>query len=189
MEYFKIGAEEGNADCQHEFGMSLLSSGEGVPLDAEGARGVVLLEHAAKQGHLEAEYQLAKLTYTGYGETPGDEAKAYRMFLSISESGSRFAIMAKYEVAMACFHGIGTQLDPERAVPLFDEFCHRYMERYPDSDEVLEAAYCLGWAYSTGRGVQQSWEQAVKYWEKVRWPADIRYRRITVILNRLVNFN
>ena len=45
--------------------------------------------------------------------------------------------MAKYEVAMACFHGIGTQLDPERAVPLFDEFCHRYMERYPDSDEVL----------------------------------------------------
>jgi len=93
---------------------------------------MVLLEHAAKQGHSGAELELAKWTDTGYGETPGD---------------------------------------PERAVLLFDEFCHRYMESDSDSEEglrVLEAAYYLGCAHSTGRGVQQSWEQAVKCWEKVR---------------------
>ena len=167
LQYLQRGSMEGCPESQFAFGRMLLDEYESYD------DGVAQLYEAALQGHREADDHLARVFYR-YDEAPADAAKAYRWFLSISESASffsmEFAIEAKYHVARLCFDGIGTQLDPKRAVDLFREVCLHYM----DSDSKLkkqlavEAAYFLGVALSSGKGVEQSWEQAVEYWEKVR---------------------
>ena len=64
---YKIGAKEGNANCQHQVGV-MLSQGYGCDVDYKQA--LVWLEKAAAQHHPAAHNELAYMAEHGLGRTP-----------------------------------------------------------------------------------------------------------------------
>ena len=91
-ELFQRAAEMGYAEAQYALGREYIDHiQEIMPRDAAMAEGVKWFEKAAKQGHIGAQLELAKLYATGKG-VKEDEAKAFKIYKKAADAGSAEAM-------------------------------------------------------------------------------------------------
>ena len=104
MAAYKVGAEGGDAACQHQVGMMYCDNGRGVAVDYEQAR--VWIEKAAAQDDPDAIDQLGTMYANGKGVAPSwrraRELYARAIRLGCSEAVAHMQVLAKNIQNVSC---------------------------------------------------------------------------------------
>lgn len=148
-----LKAEEGDTEAQLELGWWYL---EGLGVEESSEQAVYWYTKAAEAGDSHGQYMLAKRYALGDG-VDGDDEKAFYWFeqsLKNDESNS----YTLFQVGLACFHGIGTDKDLERAVECF--------KKASEDEEQTAAIYHYGLCLLHGLGVSEDKEQGMEFIKK-----------------------
>jgi TPR repeat protein len=116
MDYFRKGADNGNADCQTSMGM-LYQAGDRIPsgVKADPVEAVKWYRLAAEQNHTEAIQHLGMMYVTGQGVT-ADAAEGARWFLKGAELGNADC---RWGLGQCYWDGKGVPKDVVQAISLF----------------------------------------------------------------------
>lgn len=113
MEWYRNGAEAGDAKAQFFLGLALEEGAQGRQ-DLAAAR--EMFERAAKSGHALALFKLALMSQSGRGG-PTDQVAARRLYRLAAEQG---VVEAKYNLAVMRQDGVGGAVDPMGAAEMFE---------------------------------------------------------------------
>ena len=118
------------------------------------------LKALAEKGDARAQFQLANKFY--YGE---EVAKDYvQSFEWASRSAAQDNPKAKYRLASLYVQGYGIAKDEDKAMALFNE-CAGGIRKLAEQNDA-QAQVFLGVMYSIGKGVEQDFKEAVKWYQK-----------------------
>ncbi len=150
--YIQANAEDGDAQCQFDYGMMLVSGtgphGHGVYRQNEDA-GIQWLKKSAQQGHEQAQAMLGKI----YADR-GNGAEAVKFYHMASEQGH---IDATINLAMMYGSGDVVTKDSEKAHILF-------LKAANQGDPF--AQYIVGLNYFHGEGSEENTGEAIKWFSK-----------------------
>jgi len=150
MKWYRLAAEQGKADAQHNLAL-MYDSGQGVPQDYQEA--VRWYRLAAEQGKAKAQYILGLMYADGEGVTQDDQeaVKWYRLAAEQGDASAQFNLGVMYE------KGRGVPEDYQEAV--------KWYRRAAEQGDAY-AQTNLGVMYHTGQGVPQDDHEAVKWYRR-----------------------
>lgn len=145
--YFEA-CKNGNIEAAFALG-TLFENGLGVEQDYENA--LKFYGIAAEQYHASALFNMGRFYQFGWG-VPANYGMAHQHFLMAAERGQ---LMCQFLVAQAFMRGVeGTQVDLEAGVS--------WMRRAAEAG-LAEAQAQLGFYYLDGQGVEQNYEEALRW--------------------------
>ena len=162
IEWLEKAALQGDAEAQYRLGDCYLETASDEDDEKKGA---AWLLKAEAQGSLAASGWLARFYEFGTG-VPKNAAEAvgrYRRIAELAENREAFRfhrdeiVLAQYRLAECCFHGNGTEQDPEQAV-------HFY--RLAAENGNIFAQHKLGRCLEKGTGVPRNEAEAVEWYRK-----------------------
>lgn len=126
---------------------------EGIALRAEGRhdRSFRVFQHLAEEGIAEAQLELGRNYWRGWG-VERDDAEAFRWFSLAADQGNADA---QYEVAYAYWDGIGVAQDRQEGLRRF---------RLLGEQGHVNAQAALGDFYRDGNGVEANPEEAIRWY-------------------------
>jgi len=159
--WFLKAAAQGNADAQAEVGeLPVLYPNNELLKSVDH---IEILRRAAKNGNLDAQFQLARRYQAGIG-VPKDAEEAFKWMQKAaqhSQDESAKASYARYYLAIIYEKGVGTDQDLQKAYRLYQEAANGrniYSLICPD------AMFRVGQMYEQGEGVPQDDQTATAYY-------------------------
>lgn len=150
MYYLRL-AELGDTDAKCDLG-TCYERGKGVERDIE--RAISLYRSAAHDGHMRAQFHLARCHANGLGTLPVDWARAVTLYKRAARQGHVPSICN----LGVCYHnGRGVERDTTRAVTLY---------RDAAVQDYARAWYNLGVCYESGTGVARDMARAAALYRK-----------------------
>lgn len=150
-------ARAGSAEAQNTIGKAL-ATGVGLPKDRNAAHDWFL--QAAKQGHKEAQYNLALLLFDNERRTATDVAEARKWLRAAAQAD---VALAQYRLAELVRTGTGGNSDMAEAATLY---------RHAAKQGHTRSQFNLGLMYQLGEGVPQDFTEAAR-WYRLAAVADL----------------
>ena len=156
--WLERAVHKGNTGAMHNLGNCYAYGELGVTQSATKANELYAL--AADKGHAEARYNLGY----SYREGKGDLAIDFNRCIELYEqSAKQGCVDAQYNLAR--IHLYGSEDGPPMTIPVDDELSFRWFLAAAKQEHMV-AMNNTGFAYATGRGVEQNDESAFKWYTK-----------------------
>lgn len=155
-ELYLQSAESGNRSAQLNIGYAYYY-GEGVPEDYQAA--AKWFQKSAEQGSPCAQWWIGECYYKGHGVNQ-DYQSAFRWYQKSAEKGFADAF---YNLGLCYLHGDGTDSDLSKALEWLEKAADENLNK---GQTCVDAQYCLGTIYYSGKYRAPKYEDAAKWFAK-----------------------